>query len=339
MAAEHYVIVGNGPSANAAALTLRKADQAARITLVSDEPFPYYYRHKLREYVVGGCEESDLSVLGPEHYREWNLRLRLGQRVARLDLDQRTLYLAHMEKVGYTRLLLCLGSVPRIPEVYHAYREYLTVMSTLRHARALRARLAKVGRIVVCGGDMVSFRVASTLARVGKEVTFLLDPEAFWPLELTDERREALARALEAKGVAVRRDDELASVEPADSGGYTVRTKRGEPLLCDLVGAFFGLVPAVGFLSGTGLDLERGILVDEHLATSHPDVFAAGDCAEIYRPEIRNYWVSRGWPNALRLGELAARNMLGESETAGYPQTSVLDVEGIKVDTAWWEEF
>lgn len=338
MAAEHYVIIGNGPSGNAAAAHLRKLSPSAKITIISDEFFPYYYRHKLRDYIVGECEESDLVVRPPEYYRDLGIRLRLGQRVTRLDVADRTLYLAHMEKLTYSGLLICVGSAPRVPEACYAFRKHLRVLGNLRHARALREAMPPLHRMVVCGGDMVSFRVAATLAAHGKEVDFLVDEDAFWPLELTPERRSDFASALEAKGVTVHCDDVLVGVEPQD-GQYVARTRLGTELRCDLVGAFYGLAPAIDWLHGSGLDLERGILVDECLRTNQPGVYAAGDCAEIYRPELRNYWVSRGWPNALALGEAAARNLLGDASPVAEPPESVLQVEGIRVSTAWWREF
>lgn len=338
VSSDHYVIIGNGPSGNAAAARARELDRGARITIISDEFFPYYYRHKLREYIVGGCEESDLVVRPPEYYTDLGIRLRLGQRVTRLDAGARTLYLAHMEKVTYTGLLLCVGSTPRIPETCYAFREHLRVLGSLRHACGLREAMRAVQRIVICGGDMVSFRVAATLAAHGKDVAFLVDEDAFWPLELTPDRRADFAQALEARGVTVLCDDALAGVEASD-GQYVARTKSGVQIQCDLVGGFFGLTPAVEWLHGSGLDIERGILVDETLRTNLPSIFAAGDCAEVYRPDLRTYWVSRGWPNALALGEAAARNLLGDRSPVPEPPANMLHVDGIKVSTAWWREF
>jgi len=75
------------------------------------------------------------------------------------------------------------------------------------------------------------------------------------------------------------------------------------------------------------------------LQTNIPGVFAAGDCAQVYNPEISNYWVSIGWPNAERLGEVAGHNMLGEEMAIDQPKVSVLNYEGIKVNTGWWKEF
>jgi len=339
MAGEHYVVIGNGPAGNEAADVLRSGAPDARVTIVSDEFFPFYYRHRLRDYIVGGCDEADLVVRTPDHYRENDVRLRLGQKVTRIDPATETIFLAHMEKIRYTRLLVCCGGTPRVPEVHYAYRQHLSVMGTLRHARVLRQKMPDLRRVVICGGDMISFRVATTLATVGKEVVFLIDEDAFWPLELTGEVREEFSRALGRKGVEVRQEDALTGVDATGHDRYIARTRGGGAIDCDLVGAFFGFVPAIEFLRGSGLDIERGLLVNERLQTSRQGVYAAGDCAEIYRPDLRNYWVSIGWPNAQHLGALAARNMLGETVDAGGPAESVFEVEGIRVNTSWWREF
>jgi nitrite reductase (NADH) large subunit len=339
MAGEHYVVIGNGPAGNEAADVLRAGAPDARVTIISDEFFPYYYRHRLRDFIVGGCEEGDLVVRAPSHYREHDIRLRLGQKVTRVEPASQTLFLAHMEKIQYTKLLICCGGMPRVPEVHYTYRQHLSVLSTLRHARMLRARMPDLRRVVMCGGDMISFRVATTLAAVGKEVVFLIDEEAFWPLELTDDLRAEFSSALGRKGIEVREGDALTGVDAVGDDRYVARTRGGAAIDCDLVGAFFGFVPAIEFLRRSGLDIERGLLVNERLQTSQQGVYAAGDCAEIYRPDLRNYWVSIGWPNALQLGALAARNMLGEAVDAGGPAESVFEVEGVRVNTSWWREF
>ena len=104
-------------------------------------------------------EEEDLMVRPPSYYKENRIRLRLGQTVVKADLEDRTLYLKHMEKVHYTRLLLCVGGQPRIPEVHYAYQDHFTVMKTLADARPLRARLSEIQRVLIVGGDLTSVRL------------------------------------------------------------------------------------------------------------------------------------------------------------------------------------
>jgi NADPH-dependent 2,4-dienoyl-CoA reductase/sulfur reductase-like enzyme len=338
MLSPHYVIIGNGAAGNGAADALRERDPDARITIIADEFFPFYYRHCLREYIVGDKDDDALVVRPPAYYKERRIRLRLGQTVTRIDFEKRVLFLAHMEKVRYDKLLLCTGSKPRIPEIYHAASACFTVLNTLTHARALRQRLATAHAIVIMGGDMVSCRIAATLRAKGKHVLFFVDRDAFWPLALDDERRNALASALGARGIEILAGGGIARIEPAAAGGATLTLRDGSAIACDVLGAFFGLVPNVDFLLGSGLDIERGILVDEFLQTNIPDVYAAGDCAQVYNPALKNYWVSIGWPNALRLGELAAANMLGAAAAANEPPASVLACDGVKVETAWWKE-
>ena len=336
MGSEHYVIIGNGVAANRAADILREGDIDSRITMISREFFPFYFRHKLRFYVSGELGEDQLVVCPPSRYREQNIRLRLGQEVQRVDLKEKTLYLKHMEKVHYTRLLLCCGGRPRVPEIHYPYRKHFTILKGLSHARGFREQISGVERVLMVGGDLVSLKMTETLLRMGREVLFMIDRDSFWPLSLADEIRDGFAERLKKHGAEVIIDDEITGIDEAKPG-YEVTTRRERKISCGMVGAFFGLVPNVDFLFSSGLDIDRGILVDDHLQTSDPDVWAAGDCAQIWNPAINNYWVSIGWENARILGEVAAMNMLGESATAGAPKECALEYEGIKVNTSWWQ--
>lgn len=334
-ASEHYVVVGNGVAGNRAAEVLREGDPEARVTIVSDEATPFYFRHKLRDFVVGAADEDALLVRPLSWWSDRRIRLRLGQRVQRVDFASRTLYLAHMEKLHWTRLVICAGSRPRVPETLWQSRQHLTVLKTIEDARALRARFADVRHVLVAGGDLVSVRTAAAFLRAGRRVTFLVDRDAFWPLSPSAELRAELAAALRARGAEVVEDDEIALVE-AVGEAREVTLRSGRRVRCDVVGAFFGLVPDVDFLIGSGIDQERGILVDEHLRTSIEGVWAAGDCAQVYNPELRNWWVSVGWGNAERLGEVAARNVLGDAAKATGPAESALHCDGVVVATRWW---
>jgi NADPH-dependent 2,4-dienoyl-CoA reductase/sulfur reductase-like enzyme len=106
-----------------------------------------------------------------------------------------------------------------------------------------------------------------------------------------------------------------------------------------MIGAFFGLTPDVRFLAGSGLRLDRGILVDEYLNTGFNGVYATGDCAQIYHPELRDYWVSIGHDNALNLGRTAALNLVGNTVKAETAGKCIYEVQGIRLNTSWWTEF
>jgi NADPH-dependent 2,4-dienoyl-CoA reductase/sulfur reductase-like enzyme len=106
-----------------------------------------------------------------------------------------------------------------------------------------------------------------------------------------------------------------------------------------MIGAFFGLVPDIRFLAGCGLRIDRGILVDEYLNAGFEGIYATGDCAQVYHPELGDYWVSIGHDNAVNLGVLAAMNLVGGKIRAEVEKERIFDVQGIKVNTSWWTQF
>ena len=106
-----------------------------------------------------------------------------------------------------------------------------------------------------------------------------------------------------------------------------------------MIGAFFGLAPNIQFLARSGLRVDRGILVDEYLNCGYEGVYATGDCAQIYHPEIHDYWVSIGHENAKFLGKAAALNLLGGTVEVEVAKESIFEVQGIKINTSWWTEF
>lgn len=337
---DHIVIIGNGIAANRAAEVIRGFDRESRLTLISREFFVFYHRHRLPEFITGMVDEQDLAIRNPDYYRERNIRLRLGQTVRKIDLKNKTLFLSHMEKVHYSRLLICSGGIPHIPEIYYPYRPFFTTLKKLSDARGLKKRLPMITKIVILGGDLTSIRLADALMAAGKQITFILDDFAFWPVESGAEMKSTLAAVLQNKGFQVISDDPLERIEQIsqdDPPEYRVRTRSGHVLQAEMVGAFFGFRPDVDFLIRSGLDIDRGILVDDKLQTAHPDIYAAGDCAQVYVPHLKNYWVSIGWRNASILGEVAAHNIMGTEKTASYPGEQRIQFGDMYLRTPWWQ--
>ncbi|MBN1879018.1 FAD-dependent oxidoreductase [bacterium] len=335
----HIVIIGNGVSANRASEVLRENDPDVRITLISREFFLFYFRHKLPAFITGSIDEDSLIVHDLHFYMDRNIRLRLGQTVQKIDLENKTLFLSHMEMVHYDKLLICSGGQSHIPEIYYPFRSFFTTLKKLSDARDIRKKLPLINRIVIVGGDLTSLRLADALIRSGREVSFILDDFAFWPIESGPDIRHALETALKKVGATVISGDPLERIERISDGDppeYAVYTRKGQQLRAQMVGAFFGFKPDVDFLIRSGLDIDRGILVDDRLQTTYPDVFAAGDCAQVYAPHLNNYWVSIGWKNAIMLGEIAAANMSGSEQPVSMPVEQRIRFSDLQLKTPWW---
>jgi len=334
---DHYVIIGNGPAGNAAAFTLRENDPDAAITIISHENICFYSKPKLVKYLAGKVDEDALAVRTMDEYRQKHIRLRLGQTVAHIDPGGKRLHLSHMETVHYTDLIIASGAKARLLPSMKPYADCLTFVTEFNDTSGLRRKILDGSRFFIFGGDLVAFKFVKMLTDMGKQVTLMLYPRAFWPHRLTPEMAGAIVNNLAPTGADILADDDLAAIVP-DGGGYGVTTKQGVHTQADLVFSFNGLIPEVDFARGSGLEIDHGILVDETMRTSLDHVFACGACAQIYNPDINAYTTSIGWPNARVQGEVAGLNLLGEHHKVRPAGRKYFDLEGVKIKTAWWED-
>jgi nitrite reductase (NADH) large subunit len=297
----HFVIIGNGPAGNQASLTLREKAPEARITLISRS-------------------------------REACYRPRL------LHLERKELVLDHKEVLNFTGLIIAVGGKPWIPEPLLVFRDLLFTLKTVEDARVWIERLSQVESILILGGDLTSFAVTKALRQLDKKVYFMVDEDAFWPLrpnkELIDEASDRLCQ----RGVHVLKCRRLKRITPLSDHLFEVLADD-QNIEAGMIGAFFGLIPDIRFLARSGLSMDRGILVDEYLNTGSEGIYATGDCAQIYHPEIQDYWISIGHENAMALGEIAALNLVGGKVQAEVAKESIYDVQGIRVNTSWWKEY
>lgn len=337
MSERHFVVVGNGPAGDEAARCLRDKDPNARVTLVTRSLGPCFAPHRLPDYIAGKLPVADLYESDYESCRSCGIRLRCGQEVSALDLQNRRLVLEHREVIAFDGLILAVGGKPRIPETLGPYQDLLLTLKTLDDATVWKERLSGAASVLIIGGDLTSIALTRALVHLKKDVHFIVNEDAFWPLRFSEALFREVSHTLDAWGVRVA-CGMIKGITPVGEEGYEVQLD-GRVLRVGIVGAFFGLVPDVRFLMGSGLHLDRGILVDQFLSTGVEGVFAAGDCAQIYHPDIRDYWVSIGYENARTLGRLASLNLLGQQVPAHPAMESLLEVGGVRVNTSWWKDF
>jgi NADH oxidase (H2O2-forming) len=317
---------------------LRREAPEARVTLVSRDRDSCYRPHQLPDLIAGKTEEDGLIVCRRDEYGGQGIKLRSGQTVIDVDLERKTLTLDHKELIPFSGLIIAVGGRPRIPEPYRAFQDLMMTLKTLEDAHVWMENLSQVESVLLVGGDLTSMAICKALLHLGKKVTFMLDEDAFWPVRFSEKLAEEASRSLSKRGVDVllgRKIEDIVRVAPRVC---EVRVDD-QRLEVGLIGAFFGLVPDVSFLARSGLRIDRGILVDEYLHTGFEGVYATGDCAQIYHPEIRDYWVSVGHDNAVALGRAAALNLAGKRVEAKVPVESIFEMERIMVNTSWWTEF
>lgn len=333
----HYVIIGNGPAGNHAARNLREKDTAAKITIISDECIPYYYKPKLTGFIEGKISTEELMVYSLEDYVKHDIRIRLGQTVEQIFPETNTLHLKHMEQIHYTGLLIASGSRARVLPSMSSYADCLSFVTCYSDVMEVKEKISSNNSFLIFGGDLVAFKFVRMLNAMGKEVSVLIYPNAFWPYNLTDEMLDKIAGSLSGFVSQVLVKDDIRSIDKT-GGGYRVYTQKGLEKTVDMVFSFNGMIPNIDFAIGCGLDTDHGILVNEYLKTNIENIYACGSCAQVYNPSIKSYSASIGWPNAKVQGKVAALNLLGDQKQIESVGRKYFDLEGVKIKTTWWDD-
>jgi NAD(P)H-nitrite reductase large subunit len=337
MAEEHFVIIGNGPAANEAAPILREKAPEARITIIGRELFRYYRPDFLPRFIAGQISEEELYVHPLEFYKDRDIKLRLGQAVVDVDFSKRNLALDHKEVIRFDGLIVATGARHLIPPSLEPYEDFMLTLKTMNDAKIWVEKLAEVESVLVIGCDLTSVVFAKALLALGKRVIFFLDRHSPHLGCAPENIHERIAEKLSELGGEVLDCPKIHKVEQISQTAVEVTTEDSQ-LTVGAVGAFMGMVPEVRFLGGSGLNIERGILVDEYLETNYKGVFAAGDCAQVYYPDIHNYWQSIGNRNAKTLGRTAALNLVGERVRTEVASSSIFHIDETPINTSWWLE-
>ena len=324
----HHLIIGASAAGLNAAAAIRRLRADDRIIIVTDEPFPPYWRILVPHYISGEVTAEALYLPAVE-YLDWlSADLRLGTRVERIDAGGSRAVLEDGSSIYYDRLLIATGSRPTLPRVPGIEQEGVLALWSLADGDRI-ARLAQgARRVVVIGAGLIGIGVARALRRLGLEVTVVERLSRILPAQMDETAACLMTDALERCGIRVRVSEEVTATE----GVGSVRGVRlpGEVLPADLLVVATGVRPNLELVRGTSIACAAGILVDDRLRTSVPGVYAAGDVAQgpdILRGDRR---VAAIWPAAAAMGRVAGRNMAGTDEVydGSLPMNS-LEIDGL----------
>ncbi|MGH3384037.1 MAG: NAD(P)/FAD-dependent oxidoreductase [Nocardioidaceae bacterium] len=308
-----FVIVGASLAGAKAAETLRDEGFGGRVVLVGEEPERPYERPSLsKDLLVGDVATDKVYVHEPGWYDDHSVELWLGRRAIDLDPAAHQLRLNGGERLRYDQLLLATGATPRALRVPGAELAGTHRLRTLGDAQELRAGLSGGGRrVVVVGGGWIGLEVAAAARSHGNDVT-VVEPQPT-PLRsaLGDAMGTMFADLHRDHGVHLRLNTGVVEVTGAGDRVSGVVTSDGARLPADLVVVGVGARPNVELAEAAGLTVENGVVVDQSLRTFDPDIFAAGDVANIYSTRRGQHVRVEHWDNALHTGPAAARSMLG----------------------------
>jgi len=308
------VIVGAGPAGVGAALAARQQDPSADILLISDELCEPYEKPPLSKAVLTGkATPQDAPIAGPGGVGGHKITLKPGTRCAAIDRGGRMLVTEAGERIPYDVLVLATGAINRVLPMFPAGRPGIHYLRTQGEALALREQLERSRSLLVVGAGLIGLEVAASAAEIGVKTTVLeVAPRIL--ARVCDEETSALVHARHgAHGVDIRLGIAIAAVQTSPDGRVAVETKAGEAFTADLIVVGAGAAPDDRLAKAAGLDVQDGIMVDDHCVTSDRAILAAGDCTRF--PGPRGPVRLENWRHAQEHGAVAGRNAAGGDGT------------------------
>ncbi|HLV19901.1 MAG TPA: FAD-dependent oxidoreductase [Polyangiaceae bacterium] len=334
MGRKRYVIIGDGAAGVTAAERLRRQDPQALIALISDEPYPHYYRAALTNYLLGELREDQLFAVPPDFYEALQVRRVFG-RVTAVDPARASLRESSSAvPVGYDALLIASGARPRPPSFDGSELTGIVTLRTLHDARRISQWLRAGGlrKAVVVGAGALGLEWAHALLEQGVSVTLIERAPRLLPSALDQTASDLLAARLRQAGVDVRLGEQVGAAEPSRHGTVgRVVTATGASIDCDLVAVALGVQANTEFLAGSSIALapSGAVIVDRRLQTSAAGVWAAGDVA------VMDGQALQLWEPARQQGRIAADNMVGRAASyemgAHYFATRLFDLDFARV--------
>ena len=305
-----YVLVGTGIAALSAAEAVRETDSRARITIVGNEPHPFYSRPGLAYLLTGELPERALYIRTRAELADLRFE-RLHAVALRADTVEHQLVLADGRTVPYDRLLLAPGAASVSPAFDGATLAGILRLDGLDDARALRALARPRRRAVVIGGGITALEIVEGLASQGVETHYLMRSDRYWARVLDSPEARAVESRLERAGVQLHHRTEIARAVGDDGRITAVETRTGARIACDVLAFAAGVRPRLELAQASGIHARRGIITDEFLRTSAADVFAAGDAAEVRDAGTDTSLLDTLWATAAAHGRAAGCTMAG----------------------------
>jgi 3-phenylpropionate/trans-cinnamate dioxygenase ferredoxin reductase component len=308
---ETFVVAGAGLAAGKAVEQLRESGFEGSIVVYGTEQHLPYERPPLSKgYLLGNDPLDDAFVHGADWYDQNHVELRLGTSLTGIDRSGKRV-LAAGDSQGYDKLLLATGATPRHLAMADDSGAPVAYLRTIEDSDLLKQSFSEGRSVAIIGGGWIGLEVAAAARMAGVDVTVLESLELPLLRVLGPEVAQVFAGLHREHGVDLRTNVSVSAVEKSGERAV-VRLEDGSSVSADLVVVGVGVAPNTALAEGAGLDTDNGVLVDDHLRTSDPNIFAAGDIANADHPELGRRLRVEHWDTAIEQGKVAARNMAGD---------------------------
>lgn len=305
-----YVIIGAGVAGFAAVEAIRSIDKISEIVMISDDPNGFYSKPGLAYYLTGELHDKALFPRTKDDYKKLNFNYVSG-RVTHILRADHALIIDGKMRLTYNKLLIAVGARATPLEVPGSELDGVVKLDHLNDAKNIIKHARKGKTAIVVGGGITALELTEGLRSRGMNVNYLLRGDRYWSNVLDQHESKVVEHRLQEEGVNLLYNAELQEIMGRNGRMNSVRLQDGRTIKSDMVAYAVGIRPCLELVKQANFALDRGILVDEHLQTNDPDVFAAGDVAQVYDPLTGHSVLDSLWNPAREQGNAAGLNMAG----------------------------
>ncbi len=301
------VIIGNGIAGTSAARFIRKQSDHEIVLISSESEYPYSRTALM--YVYMGHLKWEHTKLYEDSFWEKNRIERINDQVVQIRPENNTLDFQSGTTIQYDKLIIATGSKPNFYGWPGQNLKGVQGLYHLQDLQSMEARTSKgIKRAVIVGGGLIGIEMAEMFHSRHIPVTFLVREKSFWRSVLPIEESEMIDRHIQLQGIDLRLGEELSEIHGTHSVEY-ITTKSGEKINCEFVGITTGVSPNIDFLKNSGIETQKGILVDEFLQSNIKNIYAIGDCVELRMPSKGRRNVEALWYTGRMMGQTVASSI------------------------------
>jgi nitrite reductase (NADH) large subunit len=323
-----YLIIGNGIAANTAAENIRKHDQNGAIIMITREKYFFYYIPALPEYLSGEKQLQNITIHNADWYKQHTITLHRETYITTIDPKKKTATAKDGRTFTYDKLLLATGGYSFMPPIPGVPAEGVLSLRTLDDANVIKERAKKAKKMVLIGGGLVGLEAGNGLRKLGIQVHVVEFFNRLLPRQMDTEGAALLQKQMENMGFSFYLGAKTRDIT-REGSGLAVNLESGEKIAADMVLVSAGVRPEVTLAKSLGLEIDKGVKVDDTMKTGIDDIYAAGDLIE---HRGRFYGV---WPASMEQGVVAGLSMAGkQAKYEGTVLANSLKVVGIDLVAA-----
>jgi len=312
-----YLIIGASAVSIGAIEAIREIDQNDSILVITEEEYAQYSRPMISELVSGKADIQKMKCKSDSYLKENNVEALLNRKVVALNLQGKTVSLDDGRKIDFEQLLIATGGKAFVPKIEGQEKQGVFTFTTIADAQSLAAKISSADpkNAVVIGAGLIGISCTEALVKRGLKVTVVELQEKILSLLLDSNASDIVEKVIQKEGVNFVTGQSVQKIigrpENQDEVGGVILTK-GDTIQCDIVVVAIGVVPRTELVAGTAIRIGRGILVDNSMQTTVPDIYASGDVAETYDFVLNQNRLLPLWPLAVIEGKIAGYNMAGK---------------------------